>query len=96
MGILGRLASDDYLAPTKLTVADYVRDAWLPHLEDQVTAGALRATTVAQYRTLVGTHIVPHLGGVPLRKLDPVRLDRLYAELRRSGRRVAEGKPPAG
>jgi integrase len=86
--VLGKLAVDEYVAPSKATVGEYLRKTWLPHLDDQVEAGKLRPSTVSQYRTLTEAHIIPRLGTVKLRSLNAVHLDNLYAELRRNGRRA--------
>ena len=90
--ILGKLGRDEYVPATKITFGEYLRDVWLPSLDDRVAAGTLRPSTVAGYRTLAETHVLPHLGTVPLRSLTPTALDRLYGELLRSGRKVRPQK----
>ena len=81
---MGKLGRDEYVAPTKVSLGEYMRDVWFPYLDDQVEAATLRATTVAQYRSLAETHVIPNLGGMRMRALTPPMLDRLYGELLRS------------
>ncbi len=100
--LLGKLDNDEYEPPSKdITVAEYITDIRFPHLADRIAienaggSGGLKETTVAQYKTLAGAHIVPRIGSVPLRKLTALRLDRLYSDLLTAGRIVRPGKPPA-
>lgn len=66
------------LDPTKLTVAAYL-DHWL------VAGNAdIRAITLQTYRMWVTKHIAPHLGAVPLAKLNAAHLDGWLATLRQT------------
>ena len=56
----------------------------------------MRPSTADSYRQLVSAHILPGLGGERLRSLDAGVLEAFYAELRRSGKKVQAGQPPAG
>ena len=94
--IVGKLGRGDYVAPTKLTFGDYLRDKWLPHLTSQVNAGNLRPTTAGFYRQLVEAHVLAGVGGVRLRSLDAPSLNRFYGELLRSGRKVISNKDLPG
>ena len=94
--ILGKLGRGEYVAETKLTFGEFLRDRWLPHLDSQADLGNLRPTTVGFYSQLVQAHVLPRLGAVRLRSLDPPTLNRFYGELIRNGRRVRPGQPPAG
>ena len=100
--ILGKVAHGEYVPPTRVTVAEYLRESWFPYLTDRVAVAkaggekGLRETTVAQYKTLAETHIIPKLGGIRLRSLTAAQLDRFYGDLLRSGRKVKPSKPPAG
>jgi integrase len=69
------------LAHGKLTVAGYA-DRFLDHL-----ATVREPRTVAFYRELLTLHVLPEVGGLPLRDLQPAHLKGLYARLLRSGRR---------
>ena len=94
--IVGKLGRGDYVAPTKLTFADYLRDKWLPHLTSQVNAGNLRPTTAGFYRQLVEAHVLPGVGGVRLPSVDAPLLNRFYGELLPSGRKVRSNQDVAG
>lgn len=74
--------------PSRLTVADYLREEWLPGVDMQRAA-----TTAALYRTICEAYIIPGIGGMQLDALSPAVLTRLYADLLRSGARG--GKPLA-
>lgn len=94
--LLRKIDGDEYVKPTTLTVGEYLNGTWLPSLDDQVQARTKRPTTVAQYRTLAETHIIPNLGCIKLRSLNAVHLDRLYGELLRSGRRRPSARQTTG
>ena len=51
--------------------------AWLETCGDD-----LSPTTLREYRRMIETRIIPGLGDVPLRKLQPAQVDRLYTALR--------------
>ena len=54
------------MAPRKLTLAEYLRDLWLPSLQN----GNLRATTLASYEVHVTHHLCPRLGATRLQDLN--------------------------
>jgi integrase len=70
-----RLNDGTYTPPNKLTLGEWF-DEWLEAL-----ATTRRESTVATYRCLATTHIVPKLGSVRLQKLTAGQLDRLYRDL---------------
>lgn len=74
-------------APSTVPLADHL-DAWLT-----LTAGDLKPSTVASYRTVVRSWIAPHLGSMPLRDLTPERLAAFYVSL---GERGGRGGRPLG
>lgn len=80
-----------HMRPSRQTLAAFVEDDWLPSLEALVAGGKLRSTTVANYRTLIRLHVLPHIGGIPLRALEAPRLNGLYAELLAAGRKDGRG-----
>ena len=57
-----------------LTVASYLAE-WLAH-----TRGRVRVTTYEGYEGLIRLHAIPRLGQVPLARLSPLHIQRLYAE----------------
>lgn len=83
------LASTDehrYIAPSRLTLGQFLESEWLPAVRATV-----RPTTLAQYRQAVRVHLVPALGGVALQALSPAHLNALYADLLESGRSDGTG-----
>jgi integrase len=83
---MGALDNQTYVEPTKVTVAAFVANRWLPALDALVASGKLRASTVGQYRNLANAYIVPRIGRVMLRDLSADQLSRLYGALLTSGR----------
>lgn len=77
--ILGAVEEDSYVAPDRITVADYLR-RWLEGWQG-------RETTRARYRQSIDCHLIPHLGGIRLQALTADDLDRCYRSLERSGGR---------
>lgn len=72
--------------PRGLRLADWL-DEWL----ERCASRGLRASTVASYRTMVRLHAIDELGDVPIARLRPTDLNRLYARLLRNGRRDSGG-----
>jgi len=60
--ILEKLSQGTYVAPSKLTLGEYLRNMWLPSLAN----GNLRATTLASYEIHVVHHLTPRLGPIPV------------------------------
>jgi integrase len=67
--------------PSRVTVAGYLTDVWLPALEGR----NLRPTTIDAYRRTVTRHLVPVLGARQLQRLDAAAVERLLAHLAQSG-----------
>ena len=80
-----------YVSPTKQTFGEYLENDWLPSLDNLVAGGKLKPTTVSFYRDLTNSHVIPRLGGVPLRGLDAGALNACYRDLLASGRIHGEG-----
>ena len=68
--MLGQADGGTFVKPSSLTVRMFIEDTWMPGLR----AGKLRPSTVAMYELSVRTCILPHLGGLRLREVTPVRL----------------------
>jgi integrase len=77
---LARLGDGSYSAPAKTTVAEFVRDEWLP-----AASGSLRPLSVTKYESVIRLHIVPNIGAVRLQALSPGHLNGLYAKLDADG-----------
>jgi integrase len=76
------LDAGTYMAPHKLTVAIYLTEHWLPAMQ----ARGLRPSTLARYESHVRCAITPALGGLRLQALMPTHLNKLYNDLRATGR----------
>src|SRR5664279_4985554 len=55
--ILVALAEKTFVAPTKMSLREYLRDEWLPAIEATIRPSSFRA-----YKQHVECHICPHLG----------------------------------
>lgn len=83
-------ARGGYVAPSRMTVADYLLGEWLSSRENSDISPNTRDVD----RTVVEAWIVPHIGSIRLQKLQARDLDRLYATLRERGGRG--GRPLRG
>jgi integrase len=70
----------EHVDPTKLTVAEFL-DRW----EQGWAALQVGLKTRERYVELLRLHVRPHIGALPLHKLQPVHLAELYAELLAKG-----------
>jgi integrase len=84
--ILGRLQRGEHVAASRLTLASFLEDQWLPSIRASVREG-----TFESYRRNVRSHLVPRLGNVALQALTPPQLNAFYAELLADGRRDRSG-----
>jgi integrase len=73
---LENLRTGSYVEPAKLTVAQFLRDEWLPAMR-----GSLRPSTFDSYGMIVRTRIAPEVGSVALQRLTPSTLNAMYANL---------------
>jgi integrase len=62
----------DYIAPTKLTVGDYLT-AWI-----DAHARKIKPTTLNRYRELIKDYLVPRLGSIKLQELKPLHVEQFY------------------
>ncbi|MGH3041862.1 MAG: Arm DNA-binding domain-containing protein, partial [Gaiellaceae bacterium] len=74
--ILGQLSTGQYVAPSKLTVHQFLVDEWLPAVRP-----SLRPLTFESYAANVRNHVLGRLGAVPLQGLTPAMLNSMYGEL---------------
>lgn len=74
--IVSALHSGGYVAPDRLTVAEWVRQSWLP-----MTRTRVKPSTFDSYRANMETHVLPVLGSRALQLLTAPMLNTLYAEL---------------
>ena len=69
------------VAPSKVTVANYLLDVWLP-----ARRSSLRPSTVAAYEGVIRSYVLPELGRARLQSIDGAALNRLYHRLLADGR----------
>jgi integrase len=62
----------DYIAPTKLTVGEYLT-AWI-----DAHARKIKPTTLNRYRELINDYLVPRLGSIKLQELKPLHVEQFY------------------
>jgi integrase len=79
---LGQLQHGDLVEPTRLTVADYLTEHWLP-----LAKRSIRPSTWDSYNRTLRNHVIPRIGDVNLQNLTAAHLDRLYTELLNGGRK---------
>jgi integrase len=74
--VLAAVASGVHIEPSKMLLADYLRDEWLPAIRPTI-----RPTTFSSYETHVERHIIPKLGSFQLQQITGVQINLLYARL---------------
>ena len=74
--LLVAVEEKSYVAPTKLSLREYLTKEWLPAIE-----ATIRPSTFRGYEQHVECHICPHIGGVQLQKLCGSQINALYAKL---------------
>ena len=84
--VVHSVAAGEYIEPSKLTVRDYLEERWFP-----IISHTLRPTTFDSYKRQLRLHVIPSIGAIPLQELRADHLDRIYAELLKTGRN--DGKP---
>lgn len=65
-----------YVEPTKLTVAEFLRETWLP-----AAKGTLRPTTYSSYEMHVRCYLVPAFGHLRIQQLAPPLINTFYGSL---------------
>ena len=83
--ILTAIDGGGYVEPSKLTLADWLRQ-WLDEAQH-----AVARKTLERYREIVERHLIPAVGAIPLAKLQPVHVQSYYAQALASGRRDGTG-----
>lgn len=68
------------MSPSKLTVATFLRDEWLPSIRTTI-----RPSTFSVYRAIINGHVLPYIGDRPLQLLKPADLGALYTQLTERG-----------
>ncbi len=78
--LLHQMHMGSYVEPTKLTLREYLHQ-WLRHTQTQVSE-----KTFERYEEIVKRHLVPALGQLSLNRLQPLHIERYYAEALKGGR----------
>src|SRR3954471_12827432 len=60
-------------------------EAWLAHWLPNIAARRVRERTLESYESMIRMHIVPHIGGQRIDKLQPEHLEQLYNVLLEKG-----------
>ena len=76
--------SREHTAP----VSQFTTEEWLRTWFELYSKPNLRETTQEQYTNFLEKHLIPNIGNIPLDKLTSMRLQKLYQDLRTSGRVV--------
>jgi integrase len=75
-----------FQAPSSQTLGSFLAE-WLETIRPTI-----RPSTWASYEQKLRTHVVPRIGALPLRAVDPTRLNRLYSELIDGGKQNGDGR----
>lgn len=78
--IVNDLHGGDYVAPDRLTLAQWVAESWLP-----MTRTRVKPSTYQSYRANMENHVLPALGVRTLQQLTSPILNTLYADLLNQG-----------
>jgi hypothetical protein len=80
-------------APRHLTVADFLRDHFLPYLDEErvAKAGDLHANTALKYRSYVEGKVIPAIGHLRVADVHSGHIERLVNDLRVGGRHPEAG-----
>lgn len=66
----------NYVTPAKTSVAEYLENEWLPNRRHDPAD-----STWDSYASKIRTHVLPHIGALPLQELTPADLNNLYRTL---------------
>ena len=84
--IVSALERQTYVAPQRLTLAEFVRDQWLPIMRSQV-----KVSTWDSYSRNMELHVLPVLGGRQMQAITVGHLNALYQSLLVGGNHAREG-----
>lgn len=85
--IVAEQARGVFVRPSRVTVKSFLLDEWLP-----ARRGAIKPSTAASYEQMIGSYVIPQVGGLELGKVDGATLNALYALLLADGRTGASGR----
>jgi integrase len=73
-----QVESSGYVEPSKMNLAQYLQH-WLENK-------TVRPSTFKRYEAIVTRHLVPNLGKIPLKQLQPTQLETYYSTALKQGR----------
>jgi integrase len=85
--LIASIRKGDYVEPSKLTVAEYVRG----RIAQWAAAGEISPKTTERYTELLDNQIVPHLGTKSIQKLRPADIESWHTALKSGGRKDGGG-----
>ena len=85
--MIASIRKGDYVEPSKLTVAEYVRG----RIAQWAAAEEISPKTSERYSELLDNQIVPHLGAKPIQKLRPADIESWHTALKTGGRKDGRG-----
>jgi len=85
--LIASIRKGDYVEPSKLTVAEYVRG----RIAQWAAAEEISPKTSERYSELLDNQIVPHLGAKPIQKLRPADIESWHTALKTGGRKDGRG-----
>ena len=85
--LIASIRKGDYVEPSKLTVAEYVRG----RISQWAAAGEISPKTTERYTELLANQIGPHLGAKPIQKLRPADVESWHTALKTGGRKDGRG-----
>lgn len=89
--VLHAVGQGRYVEPSKVTLARFLNDSWLPAIRTTI-----RPSTFRSYTGHVEAYVAPRIGGIPLQHVNAAVINAFYADLLTTGRRkTGEGLSPA-
>lgn len=86
----------DPVEDQKQSTVQYTTEQWLRTWFELYSKPNLREATQEQYTNFLDKHLIPNIGDVPLEELTSLRLQKLYQDLRTSGRVSQNRKASSG
>jgi integrase len=83
--LVSQLRAGTYLEPSRTTVGEYL-EQWLSHVQIQISP-----RTFERYCEIVRNNIIPALGSIVLKNLQPPHISQAYAKALTNGRRDGKG-----
>jgi integrase len=79
------ISGGTYIEPSKITVEDFLR-GWIDN-----HSHSLKPLTEESYRKNIENYLIPHIGRIPLSKLRPTHVQKMYGDLFTTGGKSGTG-----